>query len=511
MIKHVAILPIVVYSMQLNLRAEQKDRPNILFVISDDQSFPYASAYGSKVVETPNFDRVARLGLLFTNAFVTSPGCSPSRASILTGRYPWQIEEAGTHGSSFPLKYKTFTQVLEENDYAVGFTGKPWGPGDWEISGWKQNPVGKEFNQKKLQPPYSGISKIDYAANFDLFLQQRQSGQPFFFWLGAHEPHRDFEKGSGIREGKSEADAKVPGFLPDHSVVKNDLLDYAVEIEWFDSQLGKALEKLDAIGELENTLVIVTADNGMPFPRAKANCYDGGIHVPLAICWGKRIPSGKVVGELTSTIDLAPTILEAAGARFDGAFPMSGKSILARLTSSKEKPGNRESQVIYAGRERHSSARYDNRGYPQRVIRTEDYLYVKNYHPEYWPSGDPQVYRKDGSLGDKYGGYMDIDGSPTLQLFQQKNVNDPVIAPFFLAATKKRPAEELFDIRKDPDCMINLAGKSEYKAVQKEMAERLVNLLKATHDPRESGSNPEIWETYPRLKGEIRTFPAESN
>ncbi len=174
---------------QLAAGLASPQQPDILFVISDDQSWPYASAYGTKWVHTPGFDEVAKRGVLFTNAYVTSPGSSPSRASILTGLYPWQLEEAGTHASSFPLKYRTFTQVLEDNGYGVGFTGKPWSPGDWEISGWKQNPVGKEYNQKKLKPPYSGISATDYAGNFEVFLGQLKQGQPFFFWLGAQEPN----------------------------------------------------------------------------------------------------------------------------------------------------------------------------------------------------------------------------------------------------------------------------------------------------------------------------------
>ncbi len=484
-------------------------RPNILFCISDDQSFPHAGAYGCKWVKTPAFDQVARQGILFTNAFVTSPGCSPSRASILTGRYPWQIEEAGTHGSSFPVKYKTLTQILEENGYAVGFTGKPWAPGDWKVLGWSRNPVGREYNQKKLSPPYSGISNIDYAGNFDDFLQQRASDQPFFFWYGAKEPHQAFEEGSGQKEGKSETGVNVPAYLPDHSVVKNDLLDYAVEIEWFDQHLAKILRKLESIGELENTLIIVTSDNGMAFPRAKANCYDAGIHVPLAISWGKQIPFGQVASELISAVDLGPTILEVAGLRFNGDFPMSGESKLKQLCSPKY-PKQKSGAEIFAGRERHSSARSENRGYPQRAIRTEKYLYIKNYHPEYWPSGDPQVYLKDGSLSETHGAYMDIDDCPTLQLYQKHNVVDSAIAPFFLAATAKRPAEELYDIQADPGCMINLAGNSGFKTIQKQLSRRLVNHLKATGDPRELGSNPEIWEAYPRLKGEMRKFPNES-
>ncbi len=487
---------------------ETAKQPNILFVISDDQSFPHASAYGCNWIKTPNFDKVAKQGILFTNAFVTSPGCSPSRASILTGRYPWQNEEAGTHGSSFPRKYKVFTEVLEEGGYAVGFTGKPWAPGDWKISGWKQNPVGQEFNRKLMMPTYTGISRNDYSANFNLFLDQRRAGQPFFFWFGANEPHRPYEEGSWQKDGKNGESAKIPGFLPVHPVVRGDLLDYAVEIEWYDRQLGKILDTLERRGELENTLVIITADNGMSFPRAKANCYEAGIHVPLAISWGKQIPPGQVADDLISTVDLAPTILEVAGLKFDGAFPMTGKSRMKQLRAPKfSNPQN--TMEIFAGRERHSSARYENKGYPQRIIRTERYLYIRNYHPEYWPAGDPQVYLKDGSLGQMHHAYLDIDPGPARQLYNKENIQNPLISSFFLAATAKRPAEELYDIKNDKDCLINLAADPQFKKIKRELSARLVHELQITGDARETGFNPEIWETYPRLKGEISKFPSE--
>jgi len=180
------VIPQLAFSVQ--------KRPNILFVISDDQSYPYTSKYGSEFIDTPAFDFVANNGCLFNNAFVTSPGSSPSRASILTGLYPWQIEEAGTHASSFPIKYTCFPDKLESIGYKVGFTGKGWGPGDWKISGRKRNPAGEEYNKIKVKPLFSGISNIDYSENFRLFISTRKDNQPFYFWVGLNEPHRPYEK-----------------------------------------------------------------------------------------------------------------------------------------------------------------------------------------------------------------------------------------------------------------------------------------------------------------------------
>lgn len=188
--------------------------PNILIAISDDQSWPDASAYGSKMVNTPAFDRVADEGGLFTNAFAASPGCAPSRAALLTGRNCWQIESAGTHASYFPEKFTVYPDVLEEAGYFIGYTGKGWAPGDWEASGRDRNPAGVPFSDITLDPPYSGIVSIDYAANFRKFLGKRPDDQLFYFWYGAIEPHRVYTKGSGLDAGKKLEKAEVPGFSP---------------------------------------------------------------------------------------------------------------------------------------------------------------------------------------------------------------------------------------------------------------------------------------------------------
>jgi len=270
-------------------------RPNILIAISDDQSYPHTSFAGYKAVNTPAFDRVAREGLFFRNGFAASPGCSPSRAALLTGRHTWQIEQAGTHASSFPSKYVVFPDLLEQSGYFVGMTGKGWAPGDFRVAGRPRNPAGPDFSKRKIKPPYSGMNKNDYAANFADFLAARPKGQPFYFWYGATEPHREYEKGCGLKAGKKLEDAEPPPFLPDTPEVRSDILDYCVEIDWFDMHLGRMLKLLEEAGELDNTIVVVTADNGMPFPRAKANLYEYGTHVPLAVRWAAMAPGGRTI------------------------------------------------------------------------------------------------------------------------------------------------------------------------------------------------------------------------
>lgn len=481
-------------------------RPNILFAIADDHSFPHASAYGSRMFRTPSFDRVASSGVLFYNAFVAAPQCSPSRAAILTGKNIWQLEEAGTHSSYFPTKFPVFTDALEAVGYHIGYTGKAWDPGNWKDAGRTRNPVGPEYNSKRFQTlPTKGISPIDYAANFEDFLARKSSDQPFFFWYGAHEPHRMYEKGSGQRAGWETVDAEIPAFLPKDSVVRRDMEDYALEIGWFDKQLGRMLKMLEERGELENTIIIVTADNGMAYPYAKANLQEFGTHVPLAICGPHVQGTGRKVQDLVSLADIAPTVLEMAGAaKISGMTASSLMPILGRTSDINTDPRR---GFVVTGRERHTHARPDNVGYPARAIRDERFLYIRNLKPDRWPAGDPppaglSVGPMPKGMKPIVEGYEDIDDSP-VKSHILKNKSDYPEA-YGLGYTK-RAAEQLFDIIADPGCTRDLAGERKYKSIQKRMAKRLDSVLQAQADPRVTGTG-DVFDTYPRFGG-MRPFP----
>lgn len=484
---------------------EVADRPNILFAISDDQSYPHASAYGCAFVRTPAFDRVAREGLLFHNAFVASPGCSPSRAALLTGRNTWQIGAAGTHASSFPAEYPVFPDLLEKEGYFVGYTGKGWSPGNWEVSGRMRNPAGTAWNKQQLIPPHEDISRVDYAGNFAEFLEARPAGKPFCFWYGALEPHRAFEDGIGLSSGKDPGQVAVPAYLPDASEIRSDLLDYAVEVEWFDHHLGLILQMLEEAGELERTLIVVTSDNGMAFPRAKANLYEDGIHVPLAIRWGRQAAGERDVDDIVSLIDLAPTFLEAAGADAARAAPgMEGISLLPLLLSNASGKTGMTREAAYSARERHSSSRWNNLTYPQRCVRTDRYLYIRNFKPERWPAGAPRKYEADGRLGPEHGGYHDIDACPTLD-FLLENREHTEWSRFFHLAVDRRPAEEFFDVIVDPACLHNLADDSQHREALLRHRRQLGAYLMETEDPRVTGQG-DIYESYVRYSP-IRRFP----
>ena len=256
---------------------QSKRAPNILLAVADDWSFGHAGAYGCDWVKTPNFDRVAREGILFNNAYTPNAKCAPSRAALLTGRNSWQLEDAANHMSVFPPKFKTYPEALHDAGYAIGFTAKGWAPGiALNPDGSDRSLTGKRYEGRMLVPPASGISEIDYSANFDDFLNEVETGQPWCFWYGCLEPHRPYEWQSGTtKAGKALSDIdRVPTYWPDTDTVRNDLLDYAYEVEHFDQQLGRMLENLERRGQLDNTLVVVTSDNGMPFPRVKGQGYD---------------------------------------------------------------------------------------------------------------------------------------------------------------------------------------------------------------------------------------------
>ena len=460
-----------------SLRAD--DRPNILFIIFDDWNVNHAGAYGCKWIKTPNFDRVASEGVLFRNAFTSNPKCSPCRASILTGRNSWQTEEAVCHGGVFPTKFAVYPDLLEGAGYVIGLTGKGWGPGDFKQSGRKRNPAGPSFDEYTQQPPAAGIGKNDYAKNFASFLERKVSDekaktQPFCFWMGFSEPHRAYELRSGVRLGKKLEEIQVPSYFPDTEVVRHDMADYAVEVEWADAQIGRALKVLDDSAFADNTLVIVTSDHGMPFPYVKGQIHEDGFHLPLAIRWPKLIKPGRVVNDFINVRDFAPTYLELAGV--EKHKQMTGVS-LANILRSEKSGWIENRDVMLAGKERHDLGRPHDWGYPVRAIRTKEYLYVYNFHPERWPAGNPET------------DFGNCDPSPT------KEVLKYLQGHYYDLSFGKRQPEELYDLKLDPEGVNNLAGDLAHRPICNQLRERMMTMLKADEDPRALG-NAAIFDTY---------------
>jgi arylsulfatase A-like enzyme len=448
--------------------AQTNARPNILFIIADDWGYNHAGVYGCDWIKTPNFDRIANEGVRFTNCFTSNPKCSPSRATILTGRNTWQLQEAIDHYSIFPKGLTVYPDLLQKAGYAIGMTGKGWAPGDFQSTGYPHNPAGPEFQKFKLKPPYTGVSPIDYVRNFEDFLSQKGKDQPFCFWLGCHEPHRGYEEGSGVRAGRSLASVKLPAYLPDRAPVRSDFLDYALEVEWFDRQLGRAIATLEQAGELDNTFILVTSDNGCPFPRIKGQIYEEDFHLPMAIRWGGHIAGGRVIDDFINFRDFAPTFMEVAGVK--PAASMTGHSFLDVLKSGKSGIVDSTRSVMLVGKERHDLGRPNDAGYPVRAIRTLQYLYVRNYTPDAWPAGNPET------------GYRNVDDGPA-----KANVTS-VFDEYFRMSFGKRPAEELYMIEKDPDCVQNLAADPNFAKIKSELQERMEKMLREEGDPRMLGN-----------------------
>jgi len=493
-----ALLALIAYTNPANA-GTATERPNVLIAISDDQSWIHISSEGSTFVETPNMDNLANSGLRFTNGYAASPGCSPSRAALLTGQHHWMIGPAGTHGSSFPVYHETFVDLLERAGYKVGFTGKGWGPGSWSAGGRDKNPAGVEYNEVKLEKkPKKGISDKDYAGNFEQFLGEREDGEPFFFWYGGHEPHLSYAEGPHSDEEL--AKVEVPAFLPDTVISRSTLLDYANEIHHFDDHLGKIIAKLEAAGELENTLIIVTSDNGMPLPRAKANGYEYGIHVPLAIYWGRGGVKGALINEPVGFVDLSATVLETAGLEVPEKFVGTG---LLALLNGKEGVLDSD-RAIFAGRERQSASRYQNLSYPQRMMRRGDYLVIWNAKPDREPAGQGQEI-VDGVLGEPHNAYYDIGPSMIKRELLAKR-DDPYFKPFFDLAVDRRPEWQFFDVAKDPECLSDLVKNPDYIELFATYRQQLTETLRETGDPRALGYGY-VWEDYPRIQGSMRYFP----
>ena len=477
------------------LAATEAKRPNILFFIMDDWGNGHAGAYGCSWVKTPHFDRVAREGLLFTNAFTPTAKCAPSRSTIMTGRYPWQLGAGANHQCIFPPEYGIFPEALTSGGYFYASTGKVWGPGSMLDAQGKRRPyAGKVYTQAKAQPATTGMTNNDYAGNFTAFLQDTRADQPWFFWAGPIEPHREYEAGTGARlGGKKTSDIdRVPGYWPDNETVRNDLLDYALEVEHADRHLGRMLAELERRGELDNTLVIVTSDNGMPFPRVKGHTYENANHLPLAIRWPRGIREpGRKVEAYVSFIDLAPTFLQAAGLDWSKTTlaPTPGRSLFDAFANTPDLAKSRDHVLI--GRERNDFGRPNDEGYPVRGIIKDGFLFLENAEPSRWPCANPET------------GYLDTDASPTKSYILQAR-RDKGNDPFWNLCFGKRPAQELYDLKADPDCLRNLRGTDNASPAEK-LRTQMWAELKALGDLRAVGRGAE-YEAHPSADVQRRGF-----
>ncbi len=499
----------------VSANAAEAQRPNILFAFADDWG-RHASAYAAldgpggmnDVIRTPNFDRVAREGVLFRRAFVSAPSCTPCRSAILSGQHFWRTGRGAIlRGAVWDGSHPSYPLLLKEAGYHIGKSYKVWSPGTpvdapyggqthayqkagGRINQFSQNVTAMVKQGKSLEAAKEEIYD-EVTANFAAFLADRKPGQPFCYWFGPTQTHRKWVKGSGKALWGIEPDAlkgKLPPFLPDVPEVREDLADYFGEAQSFDAALGRLIAKLEAVGELDNTLIVVSGDHGAPgFPHGKCNLYDFGSSVALAIR-GAGTKGGRVVDDLITLPDLAPTFLEFGG--FKPPDVMTGRSLVSLLNSSQAGQVDPARTAVFIGRERHvENARADFLPYPQRAIRTHDFLYIINFKPDRYPIGDP--YRLDGpnppsveELTEETRVTLpDEDAGPTKAwLVSQRN--HPQWKAYFDRAYGKRPREELYDLKNDPHQVKNVAADARFAKVRAELEQRLMAELKRTQDPR---------------------------
>jgi arylsulfatase A-like enzyme len=402
--------------------ASTPERPNILFFFADDWG-RFARIYSEHertaglngLLKTPNIDRLAKSGVLFRNAHVNAPSCTPCRSSLLSGQHFWRTGRGAIlQGAVWDETIPTYPLLLRDAGYHLGKSYKVWSPGspaDAPYGGQKHafEKAGRAFNNfsenatelvEKGATVEAARTKLleEVRGNFQAMLAAKPAGQPFAYWFGPTTTHRAWVRGSGKRLWDIDPDTlkgRLPAFLPDVPVVREDLADYLGEVQALDAAMGVLLAELERTGELSRTLIAVSGDHGAPgFPHGKCNLYGFGTGVSLILS-GPGVKGGRVVDDMVSLPDLAPTFLEAGNVKPPAV--MTGRSLWNVLQSDRQGLVDPARTWVVAGRERHVEiARPDFTPYPQRALRTLDHVLIVNFKPERWPLGNP--YRLDGKV-----------------------------------------------------------------------------------------------------------------
>lgn len=455
----------------------EKARPNVLLLLADNWAFGHSSFEGDRTVQTPHFDRLAREGISFNNAFCPVPSCSPTRASMLAGRYAHQLGEAASLWSSLPADYPLLTDMLRRAGYSTGYSGKAWGPGNYVVSGWKENPVGSRY------------------ADFSAFLDKTSRDRPFFFWVGNLDTAiGQWDYRAEASEGLDPASVKVPAHLPDTPEIRVALLAYYNGVRRFDRVVGQAVAALEKRGLLDDTIIICCSDNGWQIPRGLANCYDDGTKVPLVV-WSRGLAGNRRVDAFVNLSEFAPTVLELAGLPIPASMTCRSFANILR-----QRPDTIVRDAVFLERERHANVRAGDLSYPIRGIRTAGHLLLLNLRPDRWPAGDPTKHQSVGPYGD-------IDNGP-IKTFLMQGENNPAMKRYFELSFARRPAVELYDLQKDPQQLNNVAGQADYAAVQAVLRERTLEWMKTTQDVRVNPKDDSFDRS--RYWGDVNTWDKDN-
>lgn len=450
-------LLIAIIFIQCSYVQEQKSpKPNFLLLMSDNQSWNHLTCYGDPVVKTPAIDQLASQGIRFTHAFCAAPSCTPARAAMLTGQDIWRLEEGANLWGILPAKFMVYTDALEEAGYHVGMEGKGWGPGNFQDGGRSRNPGGDKYE------------------SFTEFLDQKEESQPFCYWYSSRDPHRPYKVDQSKRDSLAYASVVVPPYLPDNMEVRGDMLDYYAEIERFDNDVQSFVHILESRGERDNTVMVVCSDNGWQMPRGLANLYDFGTRIPFIMVLPQNINGNRMVDDFVSLNDIAPTFLELAGLIVPDQ--MTASSLVKILESEESRIIEPQRSFITSARERHAYVRQGGAGYGGRMLRTRNYLYIRNYDYETWPAGDPPLF------GDVDAHMLHYPSPTKINILKNRDTDES--RKFFELAFNKRPYEELYNIKSDPNQLANVAEQPEYQDIKKSLSSTLDAYLVKTKDPR---------------------------
>ena len=448
--------------------------PNFVILIADDMNWDDNGPYGHPAIRTPNLDRLAREGMLFRNAFLTASSCSPSRGSIITGRYPHNTGAEQLHWP-LPADQVTFVEKLKEAGYWTASAGK-WHLGEAvkdrfdlvveaDPSGF-QLPAAKDGTAAK---PAMVANDASGSSDWIPVMRKRPEGKPFFLWLASLDPHRDYRHGI-VNPPHQPEDVRLPPHLPDTPEVREDLALYYDEIARFDDYVGRVLDELEKQGVAGNTFVLVFSDNGRPFPRDKTTLYDGGIKTPWIVRWPAVVAPGSASDSVVSSVDLAPTVLELAG--LTAAPTMEGRSFAPVLRD----PAQITREYAFAEKHWHD---YEDH---VRAVRSKDFKYIRNDYPDL-----PNTPGADAVRSMTFRAMQRMQAAGELTAAQQA----PFVTP--------RPGEELYDVRSDPFELHNLAGDPAHEKTLQQLRQELADWAKQTRDFMPSKRTP---DEFDRTTGE---------
>lgn len=398
-------------------------KPNVVIFIADDVSWNDFGSYGNEEVKTPNIDQIAKEGVQFSNVFLTASSCSPSRISILTGRYPHNTGAPELHMPSLPNMPNLAGSLKEAGYYTVS-------AGKWH-QGAEMRPSFDKIYDKK-----NGNGGEDNWVNS---LESRDKTKPFFMWFASFDAHRSWGENEFSGSNSSE-NIKVPPYMIDSDPTKVDLAKYYDEITRFDAFVAKVKDKLASDKLLENTVIIIMADNGRPFPRCKTRLYDDGIKTPFIVSWQGTLPKKQKSESIISAIDIAPTILDLCEVRIPES--MQGRSFKKVFKQPKELFRT----YAFAEHNWHDYEAYE------RMVRTKDYLYIYNGRAHFQQSTSADNHR-DSSFQELVKKWKD----GKLTSLQKDNF----IAP--------RNMEELYDLQKDPNQFNDISQNPQYAEKLKEL------------------------------------------